>query len=78
MVLSVFLNMITLLKICLCWVGSLLVFIVSAPGVQVVDHVQDPTVVTDDVKVPVVDEGPVVLKTEYDVVTAVVHEVVDH
>ena len=56
----------------------LLVFIVSTPGGQVVDHVQDPTVVTDDVKVPVVDEGPVVLKAEHDVVTTVVHEVVDH
>ena len=34
--------------------------------------------VADDVKVPVVDEGPVVLKAEHDVVTTVVHEVVDH
>ena len=72
----------------------LLVFIVSAPAGQVVDHVQDPTVVTDNVKVPlkkskfleydgltttyVVDEGPVVLETEYDVIPAIIHEVVDH
>ena len=58
--------------------GSLLVFIVSSPAGEVVDHVQDPGVVTDNVKVPIVDEGPVVLQTEYDVVTAVIHEVVDH
>ena len=50
--------------------------------------------VTDNVKVPlkkskfleydgltttyVVDEGPVVLETEYDVIPAIIHEVVDH
>ena len=56
----------------------LLVFIISAPIGEVVDHVQDPGVVTDNVKVPIVDQGPVVLQTEGDVVTAVIHEVVDH
>ena len=72
----------------------LLVFIVSAPAGQVVDHVKDPTVVTDNVKVPlqkskfleydslrttyVVDKGPVVLETEYDVIPPIIHEVVDH
>ena len=58
--------------------GSLLIFIVSSPAGEVVDHVQDPGVVTDNVKVPIVDQGSVVLKTEGDVVTAVIHEVVDH
>ena len=56
----------------------LLVFIISAPIGEVVDHVQDPGVVTNNVKVPIVDEGPVVLKTEHDILTTVIHEVVDH
>ena len=34
--------------------------------------------VTNNVKVPIVDEGPVVLKTEHDILTTVIHEVVDH
>ena len=56
----------------------LLVFIVSAPVGEVVDHVEHSSVVTDDVKVAVIYEGPVVLKAEGDVIPAVVHEVVDH
>ena len=43
--------------------GLLLVFIVSTPGGQVVDHVQDPTVVTDNVKVPLEESQNTSIRT---------------
>ena len=46
--------------------------------VEVQDHVHDASVVTDDVKVAIVDQGPVVLETELHVLPAIIHEDIDH
>ena len=56
--------------ICFCFLPE---FIRSRP-VKVRDHIKDPRVIADNVKVSIIDEGLVVFKAEFNVFHPVIHK----
>ena len=54
-----------------------LISVLTTP-VEIINHVQDARVITDDVHVAIVDQSLVVLKTELNIISAIIHEHVDH
>ena len=58
---------------------TVILLVITGPGpLQIVDEIQDPGVVADDVKVAVVDEDVVLLQQELYVLLGGAHEVVQH
>jgi hypothetical protein len=45
---------------------------------EVVDHVKNSGVVTDDVKVAIIDEGLVIFQAEFNILSSIIHEHIDH